>query len=321
MQIYEKINKIINKYNKFIIMTHKNPDLDGLSSAICLHEIIKTYDKSVAIYIGDEIKNTSVLKMFKKLEEMDADITYINKTNYKDFVSSSTLLIILDVNKEQLVENSNLLHELNNILVIDHHLNTPNAITNTIYTYVDPNLSSIAEFMTNYVKYLNKEIDPLFATILLAAIEIDTNSFNIKTSVDTHLTAAYLLQIGADNIEKQELLQENRYEYLNRQSLLKNSFMIKNNILCTFDGKIYKKDELAKSAEQLLKLDEVESSYVIGRISNNKIGISARSLGNVNVEKVMKKFGGGGHLTEAAAEIEGNDIEYVKEQLIKEVMR
>lgn len=321
MEAYQKLTELIKQYENIVIMTHKNPDLDGLSSAIALHEIIKTFNKQVNIYKSDDIKNVSVLRMFKKLEENGVEIGTISLDEYKNIMDTSTLLIILDVNKIDLLENPILLDCTKNVIVIDHHIKSKGYIKDNIFTYINSRLSSIAEFMTNYIKYLNKEIDPLLATILLAAIEIDTNNFNIKTTADTYTTAAYLMKIGADNVMKQELLKENKKEYLKRQDLLKNSFMInKDTALCIFDDSIYKKEELAITAEELLQFEDVAVSYVVGKTGDNKVSISARSLGNIDVEKIMKVFGGGGHLTEAAAEIDTDDIKKVKKDLINEVI-
>src|SRR5574344_80035 len=321
MDIYQKITNIIKQYKKVVIMTHKNPDLDGLSSSICLYEIIKSLNIPVYLYKSLNITNASVIKMFKKLEEEDIVINSVNDNNYIQTIDSTTLLIILDVNNINLLENKDVLN-ITSTMVIDHHIKPHEYIKNTTYSYVNSNLSSISEFMTNYVKNIKYVIKPLLATILLAAIEIDTNNFNIKTSEETYLSAAYLMKIGADNVIKQELLKENKGAYLKRQDLLKTSFMLNGNTaLCVFDNHIYKKEELAITAEELLQFENVDVSYVVGKIADNKIGISARSLGNINVEKVMKKFGGGGHLTEAASEISSTDINEIKKKLINEVIK
>lgn len=320
-EIYNKLTEILKSNNSIIIMAHRNPDLDGMSSAVCLSTILNYFGKESYIYLPTEIKNNTVVKMFQKLTDNNININTINDTNYMKVLNNDTLLVILDVNNKQLLENSDLYDKVNKTIVIDHHIKPKDYIIGNTYTYIRSKLSSVAEYMTNYIKYLGIEVNPIIATILLAAIEIDTNSFNIKTTEDTYNVAAYLMKIGADNITKQEILKEDKDEYLKRQDLLKNSFMINDNTaLCIFDNKIYKKEELAETSEQLLQFESVEVSYTIGKTSTDSVSISARSLGKINVEKVMNIFGGGGHLTEAAAEIKNASISEIKNKLIKEVL-
>ena len=155
---------------------------------------------------------------------------------------------------------------------------------------------------------------------MLAGIEIDTNAFNIKTSSKTFEAAAYLLKIGASNIEKQKLLKENKESYCKRQEFVKNSYMLNDNMaLCVMDNKIYPKYELALISEDLLQFDNVEASFTIGYTDKNTVGISARSIGEIDVERIMECLGGGGHKTDAAASIENKKIEEVKEELLKQI--
>lgn len=320
-EIYKKLTEILKSNDNVIIMTHKNPDLDGMSSAVCLSIILNSFNKKSYIYIPSEIKNNTVNKMFQKLELNNIKINTLKEDNYKEILNKDTLLVVLDVNNRNLLENDKLYDKTTKTILIDHHIKPRDCIIGNQYTFIKSRLSSIAEFMTNYIKYLNISIKSIISTILLAAIEIDTNSFNIKTTEETYNTAAYLMKIGADNVEKQEILKENKDEYLKRQDLLKNSFMINNNTaICVFDNKIYKKEELAETSEQLLQFENVEVSYTIGKTDDMSVSISARSLGKINVEKIMKKFGGGGHLTEAAAEIKDANIKDIKTQLISEVI-
>ena len=155
---------------------------------------------------------------------------------------------------------------------------------------------------------------------MLVGLEIDTNNFRLKTSEKTYEAAAHLIKLGADNILKQELLQENKEIYLKRQKLISKSFMVNSNmILCIADEKIYENKYLAEIAEDLLQFENVEASFVIGKITNNIVGISARSIGKINVEKIMSKLGGGGHYTEAATQIKNKTIKDVQLLLLEQI--
>lgn len=318
LEMFKNLTKLIKNHDDIIIMTHKNPDLDGLSSAICLYQIIKSFDKKAYIYMPTGLLNKSITKMFNYLEKNKLEIEVINSFNYKNKITSNTLLIILDVNKINLLENPKLLNKINDVVVIDHHIKGTDYLKNTKFSYINENLSSIAEFVVSYNRYLNKTIDSIVATILLAGIEIDTNGFNIKTNEFTFEAAAYLTKMGADNIVKQELKKENKEAYVKRQQFIKKSYMINGNmIMCTFDNNIYSKQDLAIIAKDLLNLEGVEASFVIGKTGINETSISARSIGNINVQKIMDKLGGGGHATEAAAQKNNTTISNVKKEIIK----
>ena len=172
--------------------------------------------------------------------------------------------------------------------------------------------------VANYLKYLNKKVSPLIATIMLSGIEIDTNSFNVKTTAETYEAAAFLAKMGADNVIKQELLKESKDEFVRRQEFVRDSFMINRNMaMCILDDNIYDKEDLATIAEELLQFDEVEASFSIGKLSKTTIGVSARSIGKINVEEIMTQLGGGGHITEAAAQIKKSSIDKVKKAIIE----
>ena len=153
---------------------------------------------------------------------------------------------------------------------------------------------------------------------MLVGLEIDTNNFKLKTTEKTYETAAFLAKIGADNIIKQELLQETKNEYIKRQKLIEKSFMVDKNLaMCVADNKIYENKDLASIADELLQFENVEASFVIGKLSNTKVGISARSIGKIDVESIMAKLGGGGHLTEAATQLENSTIAEAQKKLIE----
>ena len=198
--------------------------------------------------------------------------------------------------------------------------NPDDQIENPIFSYIDNSKSSATEIMAAYLKSLNLKIEPIIATIMLAGIEVDTNEFNIKTSPETFKTAAYLLELGANNIDKQNLLKENKENYCKRQDFIKKSYMInKNMALCVMDKNIYERYQLALISEDLLQFDDVEASFTIGFIDKNIIGISARSIGEIDVEAIMRSLGGGGHQTDAACTIESKKLEEVKQKLLQSI--
>lgn len=317
-KIFNKLIEIIKNNEKFLIMTHKNPDFDGIGSAIALQQIINSFNKDCLICVNNNNKNNSLLKAYDEINKQGLFYKTINKSNI--IIEEYDVLIILDTHKKEMLELPNVIDKASNIIILDHHIKSKNYINKSILSYINSNISSTVEIIVEFSKYLNKKINPLIATFMLVGLEIDTNNFKLKTTPKTYETAAYLAKMGADNILKQELLQENKEIYLKRQKLIEQSYMINENmILCVADMEIYENKDLAAMALDLLQFESVEASFVIAKIKEDTIGISARSIGEIDVEKIMTKLGGGGHKEEAATQIKDKTLDEVKQILIKTI--
>jgi Predicted signaling protein consisting of a modified GGDEF domain and a DHH domain len=305
----------IRKNKNIIIMTHRYMDLDGFGAALGLAKVLEKYNRNPKIIINKDEADGTILKALKKLSTK-VKFDFIKKEKLNDLPLEGYLLIVLDVHKKEMVEEPELISKVKETIIIDHHVKGSGKITKTEISLITTSVSSTVEIMVNYLKKEKMNVEPVIATIMLAGMYIDTNNFNVKTTSDTFKAASYLMENGANNILKQELFQENKKIFLRRQKLLKNSFMFKKNlIICTLDQNIYKPSDLAKIAEELLQFEEVEASFVIGKLENSIVGVSSRSLGKINVGKVMEKLGGGGHKTDAATKLEKTTITKVKEQI------
>lgn len=313
-QVFEKLNEIIKEYDNFIVTGHKDPDLDSLGSCLGLIDIIESYGKHAYLFLNDkhlENYNSNINQAFNKMEK---NVICVNERTYKKIVGN-TLLIITDTHIKERLEYQKLV-ELFDVVVLDHHIKSKNYIKNNKFMYIDTNLSSMSELITYYAEYNKIDLDNVIATILLGGIEIDTNGFNLKTTSNTYKAASILMDMGADSILKQELLKETKEEYMKRASFIKNSFMVSNDTaMCIING-ITDSKQLAELAEELLTFEDIKASYTIGKIDTNKVGVSARSLGEIDVSSVMKKMGGGGHLSNAATQIDGKTIKEVKQEII-----
>lgn len=316
-EIYNKLTELIKENENIYIMTHSNPDFDGMGSSIGLQQIINKFKKQSYIVRNSNNTNKQLNKAYKYLIDKDIEHNFINKTDALKNINEDTLLIILDTQKEQLLELPELLTKTKKVIIIDHHIKSKQNIQNYIFNYINSNLSSIVEFMTGYMKYLNFEPYSIISTIMLVGLEIDTNNFKFKTTEITYDSAAFLTRMGADSTIKQELLQEDKTNYLKRLKLIENSYMINESlIICVADEEIYNGTDLALVAQKLLQFENVEASFVIGYIAQDIIGISARSIGTIDVEKIMSKMGGGGHVYEAATQVYNSSLESVKTLLI-----
>lgn len=309
-EFFNKLTNEIGKCSNIIIIGHKNPDLDCIASALGLYSII---EKECYIFKTTENTNSSSRKVYSILEEQN--IKFLTKENYKQKINENTLLIIVDLHRKQLIEHEEIIDEVNKIVLIDHHIVGKEKINANI-EYIDSTSSSVTEIIAKYIMQRKKEIDNITATIMLAGIEIDTNCFNIKTTEETFKVAAWLMKMGADNILKQNILKENKDEYIKRTKQIEQSYLINGNLMiCVLDENTYNPSYLATLSEDLLRFDNVEASFTIGKLTNDKIGISARSLGYINVEEYMSLLGGGGHKTDAACQLEQVSLEEAENQL------
>ena len=261
----------------------------------------------------DFFSDESMKKAFHVLEE--EDINFIDKTNYKEYLEKP-LLIITDLHRKSLLEYEEILDEIGDVVIVDHHLIGKDKVEAKL-EYIDSKASSATEIAAQYLKYKEKEIDSIIATIMLAGIEIDTNGYNMKTSEKTFKTAAFLMSQGADNILKQKILKISKEDYIKRTKQIEKSYLIHNMMICKLHKKNYNPSYLATMSEDLLRFDKVEASFTIGKLSNGKTGISARSLGNINVETYMSELGGGGHLTDAACQLENKTLKEAEKLLLK----
>lgn len=312
--LFKKITESIKNSNKVIIMTHKHPDLDGIGSALAMHEIVKTLKKDCYIVLPHEKLNSSLDKSIKILEKNKINVNFIDPKEVAKLISDKNLLIILDTGKPILVENQKLL-EMPNIIVIDHHPMSSVHITNTIVEYIDETKSSVIEIMTEYLRHLNIKINPIILTILLTGLEIDTNCYHFKTTEKTFNAAAFLTKNGANINLKNEILKMPKAAIIRINEHIKQSRFIKDGFIVCDIGALNKMVYLAIIADELLKLENVEAAFAIGKLKDGNIRISARSMGNVSVNEIMKALGGGGHITAAAAEIKNKTTEEVIEMI------
>ena len=314
-QLFNKLNEIIGEYDNFIIVGHKNPDLDSIGSSLGLYNVIKHFKKNPYIYIGKDGLNNYNDNFNKSLKTLQKSVNFIDSISDMD----NALIIVTDVHTENRVDCGDLINKYD-VVVLDHHIKNNDYIKNTKFMYIDTNLSSMSELIAFYLDFLKVNIDTITATIILAGIEIDTNGFNLKTTSNTYQAAAILMEKGADTILKQELLKETKEEYLKRVNYIKTSFMVDNDTAMCIVNKEVSNVNLAEIAEELLTFHDVKASYVIGKLGSDMIGISARSLGDIDVSLVIKQMGGGGHMSNAATQIKGKTIKEIKQELTKLIL-
>lgn len=309
-----KIEKLIHSCDEVFITAHKHIDLDALGSVLGVYYIANNFGKNVHIIVDDEEIFDDVDRAFSTMKKMEG-IVPKKYDEVESLITSNSLLFITDTNKGERIQNEKLL-KIKNKIVIDHHVESDTPISDLVYKYIDINSSSATEIVLQIIDDLNIYIPSCVATIMLAGIYIDTNGFLLKTKEKTHIYTSLLYKFGADNKEAQYLLKQDFNEFRRRQNLTLATKIYDKFAVSVCDMEYYS-SELGKASDVILTFNNVEASFVIAKIEDDVVGISARSLGNVDVEKVMHHFNGGGHKTDAAAQIKGKSVEDVKCELLK----
>lgn len=317
-----KINNIIKKSKTIFLMGHKDLDLDALGSCIGMYNILSRKKKKCYIIIDDTKHEPGVDKVLKELDGCLEIIKGENIDKYLNKKSSNNLLLILDTNKKDLVQNENILKKIDKKLIIDHHDIGKKTIKDAAIIN-DLDSSSTCEMITEMIEYYDIDLESYYATVLLSGIVLDTNNFTLKTTSNTYYAAYYLSCLGASARKVQYLLKQDIEEYTERQKLLTSIETIDNNIAITKGTQytIYRKEDLAKTADTLLFFNNIEVSFVIGKIGKKTIGLSARSLGNYDISKLLANLGGGGNDYNGAAKFENKTIGEVEQLLKKEIKK
>lgn len=313
-----KLNKAIRQSKKIFLMAHKNLDLDALGSQVGMYMILKRKKKKCYIIIDDRNHEMGVEKV---LRELEGCIEIIKSEDLEEYMyprQSKNLLIILDTNKKELVQNPKVLDKIKNKLIIDHHELGKTTIEDAVIID-DTKTSSTCEMISNLVEYYDVELEAYYATILLSGIVLDTNNYTLNTTAETFYTSYYLTSMGASAKKVQYLLKQDIKEYTERQKLMASIETLDNKIAFTKATPYtqYRREDLAKVADTLLFFNNIEASFVVGKIGKDTIGISARSLGNYDINKILSKLGGGGDSTSGAATFEDTTISKVEQELKK----
>ena len=318
----KKVNKAIKKAKTIFLMAHKNLDLDALGSSIGMYMVLKRRKKQCYIIVDDKTHEMGVEKVLRELDGVIEIIRSENLDEYLNPVAHKNLLVILDTNKTELVQSEEVLKKIKNKMVIDHHDLGKTTIKDCVMIN-DNKVSSTCEMISSLIEFYDVEIDSYYATILLSGIVLDTNNFTLNTTAETFYTSYYLSSLGASAKKVQYLLKQDLEEYTERQKLMSEIETLEGNVAFTkaSQNTIYRREDLAKVADTLLFFNNIEASFVVGKIGKDTVGVSARSLGNYDISKILEKLGGGGDAFNGAAKFEDTTISKVSQEvkaLIKE---
>ena len=319
--VAQALEELISSSSNVIVMGHANSDIDAMGASMGVYRIAETIGKEV--HIVNETNGTSLENFIKDLRESGKyEDVLIGKNEALAKINSDTLLVVVDTDKKNYVEVPELLEKTDRIAVIDHHRRGTDYIENAILTFHEVYASSACELVTELVEYAEDSIklDTLEVEALYAGIMMDTKNFTFKTGVRTFEAAAYLRKCGVDIIKVKKWFQSDLETYNKISEIVAKSEIIDDTIAIS----IYEKEDsdanitCAKAADELLTISNITASFVIGKIGE-KIYISGRSIGDINVQLILEKLGGGGHITVAGAQIEGMTQEEVKQELINRI--
>lgn len=313
----ELVKEKIEQSSQVVIMAHRNLDLDALGSSLGIEYLCKTLDKAAYLLIEDDRHEVGVQRGIDEIRKQKINVKINTYEEIKMRIDNDTLLIIVDTHIPNLVQNK-LALTIPNILVIDHHIiNEENRIP-SMYEYIGTNHPSTVSIIIDLLKQLDIYIHPYIATIMLAGIFIDTNGFFNKTTSRTHKEVVYLYKCGAQLEQVQYLLKEDIEKYNDRQQVIKEAKIINDKFIIAtgHNDHFYLKEDLAKISDGMLLFNNIEASFAIGKLSEDVIGISARSLGNVNVQQIMEQLGGGGRIEDAATQIKNDTLDNVYSKLV-----
>ena len=315
------LKELISEADNVILMGHSNGDMDSIGSSLGLYRLTKTLGKEAKIVnetTGIGLDN--FLTEAKKTEEY-ADC-FITKQEALDSVKPNTLLIVTDTHKKSYVEVPELLEKVNKIVVVDHHRRSTDYIENAILTFHEVYASSASELVTEILEYsqLDIELTQIEVEALYAGIMLDTKNFTFKTGVRTFEAAAYLRKCGVDIIKVKKWFQSDLHTYQIISKIVSKSEIVNDSIAIS----TYENDDenaniiAAKAADELLTIGGITASFVLGK-TGDKIYISGRSIGGINVQLILEKLGGGGHITLAGAQLENISMEDAKQELINRI--
>ncbi|MBQ2836429.1 MAG: DHH family phosphoesterase [Clostridia bacterium] len=313
------LEELMAECENVIIMGHVNPDIDAMGAALGIYRLATSLRKDA--YILTNSQSASIKSFIENIQEEYKDVL-IDKDEALSKINNETLLVVVDTHKKSYVEEPELLEKTNKVVVIDHHRRGTDFIDQSILTFQEVYASSASELVTELIQYTQNEIElsTSEAEALYAGIMMDTKNFTFKTGVRTFEAAAYLRRCGVDIIKVKKWFQSDLESYNKISEIVRKSEITHDTIAISSYESQEKDANLicAKAADELLTIGNITASFVLGTMGE-KICISGRSIGDINVQVILEKLGGGGHITLAGAQLENKTIEEAKQELIEKI--
>ena len=317
----QAFEELLMSKEKVLIMAHKRPDADAFGSAIGIYRLVSNMNKKAYVVVNevtDAIR--PLMNSFKVGNAYDG--VFLTSTEAVAQVDQNTVVVVCDVNKPSMTECEELLELVPTVVVFDHHRQTAEAIKGATLSYIEPFASSACEMIAEMYQYMSKapKLKPQEADAMYAGILIDTDNFLTKTGVRTFEAASYLRKSGADVVRVRKMFRSSMTELKERAQGINNAEVYMNRFAISY---VYDDPAspdaptvpVAKAANELLSADNIDASFVVTEAEDGILYVSARSIGDVNVQIVMERFNGGGHSNVAGTQLKGKKKEEFFEEL------
>lgn len=307
------LKEIISVKDEVYVMGHRMGDVDSFGASVGIYRIAKTLDKRAHIVLDDVTSSMRPLvELFQNNSDYEEDMI-INNAQALEMVGNNAVLVVVDVNKPSITECPELLKRCKSIVVLDHHRQGTEIIENATLSYIEAYASSACEMVSEVLQYIsdNLKLRSEEADCMYSGIMIDTSNFMTKTGVRTFEAAAYLRRNGADVTRVRKMFRDNAAEYkakadaVSQAEIYRNSYAIS---VCQSEGLESPTVVGAQAANELLNIRGIKASFVL-TLYNEVVYVSARSIDEVNVQIIMERMGGGGHLNIAGTQISGGTVE------------
>lgn len=305
--------------DKVVVMGHKIPDVDSIGAGIGIYRAAKSLNKKTHIVVNNPTMSVRpIIQTFKDNPDYDEHM-FINSNEAKDIVDDNTVVVVVDTNKPSYTECEELLHKSKTIVVLDHHRQGSEVIQNAVLSYIEPYASSACEMVAEILQYFSDDIRiyNIEADALYSGIIIDTNNFTSKTGVRTFEAAAFLRRCGADVTRVRKMFRDDVQSYRAKAEAIRHVETYKGCFaiaVCPTEGVDSPTVVASQAANELLNIDSIKATFVLTDYKN-KIFISARAIDEVNVQLIMERMGGGGHINMAGTQLSGVTVEEAISQL------
>ena len=311
--------ELIGQSSEVFIMGHKNADLDAVGAAMGIACLCRKKGKTA--YIVLDLQNNMAGKLIEEIQAIPAykDV-FITGQEAMVLCDSRSALVVVDTNRPDQVEYKPLLEAVTKTCVVDHHRRAADYITPVVVNLHEPYASSASELVTELLQYAveKKDVLPIEAKSLMAGIFLDTKSFNVRTGERTFEAAAFLRQLGADTVEVKKLLQNDFQDTISKYQIIKAARLYRQELAIAALNNTTSRTLAAQAADELLNISGITASFVLYP-DDDRVIISARSIGEANVQMILEPLGGGGNTATAGAQVPDSTVKEVLDRLVESI--
>ncbi len=319
----QTIKDLISEASNVIVFGHQNADYDSMGATLGMSSLVRSYHKEAFVIISGGLEEKLGLGMEKYMDVLSKRHQFMTEDEALSLMDENTLVIAVDHHILNQSSGQAVILNSKRVIIIDHHRRGTDLIPNTILLYIEPSASSTSELISELMAYQKTQVDisEIEATFMFTGILIDTHRFRNHVGTRTFEAAAQLKKLGADVLEADELLKDNFSEYEMKATASRQLQLLDHGVVISAldESRKIPRAILSQVADNILSIKDIEAAFVIAVAPDNRVSISARSKGNVNVQVIMEVFHGGGHFSAAAAQIENKTVKEINTKLIETI--